>query len=211
MISRSNISSAGVSVVCAIVLSIGQGLALQDHETKNSTQSLANLEGFRQTKDEHGLIVGVSIMGAEANDKTLHALGQIPTIRELSLQLAKPNAVTDRGVAALAGFTNLVSLKIGCGGQLAGDTFRKICGLTNLQHLSLVATFPSADNFSAITNLQQLTSLEISYVTNFSQVQLETVTNLSSLTNISLRLTGIQPGHTNILSVMPHLTKFELK
>jgi len=79
--------------------------------------------------------------------------------------------------------------------------------LTRLSTLCLVAAPQEKQNYAALTNLQNLVALHVSYDTNFGDAELSMLTNLPKLQSLDLFWDGVTRNGTNVLlSRMSSLT-----
>jgi hypothetical protein len=72
--------------------------------------------------------------------------------------------------------------------------------------MSLVAACPERSEYVALTNLQNLAELNVSYAVNFGDGELCLLTNLVNLRSLSIEYAAVSPEGTNVLSRMLHLT-----
>lgn len=109
----------------------------------------------------------------------------------------------------LGKLTNLVTLRVACVAPkpaLKNGVFEEICNLTGLKTLSLVAAYPERSEYVALTNLQTLAELNVSYATNFGDAELCLLTNLVNLRKLSISADAVSREGTNVLSRMQRLT-----
>jgi hypothetical protein len=77
--------------------------------------------------------------------------------------------------------------------------------------LSLVAACPERADYWALTNLQILSELRVSYATNFGDAELASLTNLVKLRSLSISFDAISPAGTNVLAHMMQMTNVNVR
>jgi hypothetical protein len=105
--------------------------------------------------------------------------------------------------------TNLTTLRVACIAPkpaLEDGIFEEICNLRALKSLSLVSAYPERSVYVALTNLQNLAELNVSYATNFGGAELCLLTNLVNLRNLSIQYHAVSREGMNVLSRMQRLT-----
>jgi hypothetical protein len=115
--------------------------------------------------------------------------------------------ITKEGASRLRGMTNLESIGMACGGSLKPGVFSEICQMRGLRKLNLIsARPPAAEEYSAVTNLQNLTEFSVSYCQNFGDRELCLLTNLPNLKSLKINYSGITPEGMRFLHQMTSLT-----
>jgi hypothetical protein len=110
--------------------------------------------------------------------------------------------------------TNLSALRIAC---LAFEPDKNlqfledVSQLKQLRSLYLVCASQKKQEYFALTNLQNLTTLLVAYDTNFGNAELSLLTNLPNLKRVDLYADGVTPQGTNVLSQMPGLTNVTIR
>ncbi|HZR17494.1 MAG TPA: hypothetical protein VFE51_09220, partial [Verrucomicrobiae bacterium] len=126
-------------------------------------------------RDTGGDVVSLALRNTNANDRALFLASTLGSLRELAIQgRGKPETGewTREGIACLHNLTNLVGLRILCVAPqpaLQEGVFKEICNLRGLRSLSLVAASPERSDYVALSNLQNLAELRVSYATNFGE------------------------------------------
>jgi len=162
--------------------------------------------------DANGNIVFLALRHTNATDRALCLVSTLGSLKELTIQGPGRREIgrwTREGIACLRNLTNLVSLRILCVGPfpaLKDGVFKQICNLQQLRSLSLVAAYPERAEYTALTNLQNLAELRVSYATNFGNAELSLLTNLVNLKRVEISYDAVSREGTNALSLMPHLT-----
>lgn len=163
-------------------------------------------------RDDKGKVISLALRPANVNDRALFLVSRIGSLQELVIQgRGKPETGewTREGVASLGKLTNLTSLRVVCVAPLPAlkeGVFEEICMLRGLRSLSLVAACPERSEYGALSNLKNLTELQVSYATNFGDAELCLVTNLVNLKSLTISFDAVSRGGTNVLSRMRHLT-----
>jgi hypothetical protein len=157
-------------------------------------------------KDPAGDIISVVLRQGRANDHNLALVSTLGSVRRLALgptRTAQPSPV---GSESLTNLTNLVSLHVACSGSLPKGVFPAMCALKQLRDLNLCFACPPLGEYRAITNLQNLTELHVTYCTNFTDAQLALLASLPHLSTVELKYNALSSHATNILSGMGALT-----
>jgi hypothetical protein len=163
-------------------------------------------------RDRNGNVVSLALRGTNANNRALLLVSTFGFLQELVIQgRGRPDTGewTREGIACLHNLTNLVSLRILCVAPqpaLKEGVFKEICNLRGLRSLSLVAACPERSDYVALSNLQNLAELRVSYATNFGDRELSSLTNLVNLRSLLIEWDAVSQQGTNVLSRMPHLT-----
>ncbi len=161
-------------------------------------------------RDESGNVLSVALRWTNANNRALSLVSTLGTLQELTIQgRGIPDEWTGEGISYLGKMTNLVSLRVVCvgpGPALKDVVFEEICNLRRLKSLSLVAAYPERSDYVALTNLQNLAELHVSYATNFGDAELCSLTNLVNLRSLFIYYDAVSREGTNVLSRMQRLT-----
>jgi hypothetical protein len=161
-------------------------------------------------RDASGNINSVALRWTNANNRALFLISTLGSLRELRIQgRGIPDEWTREGISYLRKMTNLVSLRVACVGPdiaLKDGVFEEICNLRRLKSLSLVAACPERSEYVALTNLQNLAELNVSYAVNFGDCELCLLTNLVNLRNLTIYYSAVSREGTNVLSRMQRLT-----
>lgn len=215
----------------ALLLVIANIVAPAQFQTNRLAPSQSNRESNRQVvldsllrsidyldlqRDEQGQVVSLVLSQRNATDESLSLVSTLPTLRELTIRGRgyPSNRWTLNGLAHLKRMTNLSTLRIAC---LATEPdmnlqfLHEVSHLEQLRSLYLVAASQKTAEYSTLTNLQNLTTLLISYDTNFGNAELPLLTNLPNLKRVDLYWDGVTPHGTNVLSQMPSLTNATVK
>lgn len=70
----------------------------------------------------------------------------------------------------------------------------------------MVTAYPERSEYVFLTNLQNLVDLQISYATNFGDMELCSLTNFVALRNLYIYGDAVSREGTNVFSRMQHLT-----
>ena len=163
-------------------------------------------------RDSSGNVISLALRQTNANDRALFLASNIGSLRELIIQgRGRPDTGewTRKGTACLNNLINLESLRILCVAPypaLQDGVFNEICNLKGLRSLSLVAACPERAEYRALTNLQNLSELRVSYATNFGDAELASLTNLVKLSSLYISFDAVSPAGTNVLAHMKRLT-----
>ena len=182
-----------------------------DHEL---AALLKRLEEGRSTgdveRDGNGDVISVALRWTNSNNRALFLVSTLGSLQQLAiLGRGIPDEWTQEGISCLGKLTNLVTLRVACVAPkpaLKAGTFQEICNLRGLKSLSLVAACPERSEYVALTNLQGLAELNVSYATNFGDAELCLLTNLVNLRNLSICYDAVSRQGTNVLSRMQRLT-----
>jgi len=204
---------AGVALHC-----MGLGQAQTTVQTMAAVSSADTLvkeieQGSRYdvTRDSRGNVVALRLLREWVTDWNLTLVSEIGSLKEVSLVTSKTNDLSGRGISSLSRLTNLVSVQVNCGGSLPKGVFREVCNLRRLQHLGLAGAYPPAEEYTSITNLNNLTDLRVVACTNFTDKELNYLTNLVNLRSLVLYYDGISKEGTNVLQTMNGLTNVIVK
>ena len=162
-------------------------------------------------KDREGLVIGLALHSTNANDQNLSLVSTLQSLNELTIQgrgWPASNRWTLEGISSLERMTNLTTLRILCQSvpELNVQFLPAFSRLTRLSTLYLVAAPQEKQNYAALTNLQNLVALHVSYDTNFGDAELSMLTNLPKLQSLDLFWDGVTRNGTNALSRMSSLT-----
>jgi hypothetical protein len=215
-----------LSMVLALLCASEEKLVAQGSAERNQgperTQStdhelaalLKRLEEGRSTgdveRDASGNVISVALRWTNANNQALFLVSTIGSLQQLTIQgRGIPDEWSREGISHLGKLTNLVSLRIACIGPkpaLKAGVLEELRNLRRLESLSLVAADPERSEYAALTNLQNLSELNVSYAANFGDAELCLLTNLVNLRNLSIHYTAVSREGTNVLSRMQRLT-----
>jgi hypothetical protein len=161
-------------------------------------------------RDGSGNVISVALRWTNSNNRALYLVSTIGSLQKLTIQgRGSPDEWTREGISCLGRLTNLTTLRVACVAPkpaLKQGVFEEICNLRGLRSLSLVSACPERSEYVALTNLQNLAELNVSYATNFGDAELCLLTNLVNLRNLSIRYDAVSREGTNVLSRMPRLT-----
>jgi hypothetical protein len=208
--------SAVVCAWCVAVLSVARGenvipSAAEDKELDHLLERLATNDRRNVERDSDGNVISVFLRGGLANDENVQAIARLKSIRTLRMQgRAQAGELTAKGIAPLAQLTNMTVLSIACIGELTPGVFREVCTLRGLNALQLTATYAPPSEYACITNLPNLSSLYVSYCTNFGDGELASLTNLPQLKDLTLDSIAVSKRATNILNQMKRLTNITI-
>jgi hypothetical protein len=172
---------------------------------------LKSIDELDIQKDGQGQVVSLALRSRNATDQNLSLVSTLSRLQELTITGRgwPSNRWTLDGLSQLKRMTNLSTLGIGCLSPQPDKNpqfLHEVSRLQQLRSLSLVCASQETQEYSALTNLQNLTTLHISYDTNFGNAELSLLTNLPSLKSIDLYGASVTPKGTNVLSQMPGLT-----
>jgi len=162
-------------------------------------------------KDREGRVVGLALRSTNANDQNLSLVSTLQSLKELTIQgrgWPTSNRWTLEGISSLERMTNLTTLRILCQSVPENNVqfLPAFSRLTRLSTLYFVAAPQEKQNYTALTNLQNLVALHVSYDTNFGDAELSMLTNLPKLQSLDLFWDGVTRNGTNALSRMSSLT-----
>lgn len=179
------------------------------------TELLSKLEqgpSMDLRRDRNGNVVDLTLRQEHAQDKNLRLISRAGTIRSLRIQgRSQLGGVTREGVRSLAQLTNLVTLRVCCLGEMQAELFEEICRLKGLQYLGLASAYPPESAYGALTNLQALSELHVTYCTNFGDRQLRLLTNMLHLKSLTIDSGGITEQGTNFLRQLRSLENVVLR
>jgi hypothetical protein len=168
------------------------------------------------TRDTNGVLIGLSIPSKYNDDRSLRLISEIQSIRRLRI-LGTPSAhaspLTPVGIEHLQRMGNLVSLEFACF-QKSGlnvGVLRSASSISQLQEFQLYFSEAPPDDYVFLSNMVKLTSLSLDSCSNFGDKQLQTVTNLTRLTQLILINTDVTSNGTNILKQLPSLTNLYVR
>jgi len=182
-----------------------------DHELAALLKQLEESTGDLR-RDASGSVVSVALRSTNANNRALFLVSTLRSLQELTIQgrgRLETDEWTREGISCLGKLTNLVTLRVACIAlkpALKDGVFEEICNLKRLKTLSLVAAYPQRSEYVALTNLQDLAELHVSYATNFGDAELGTLTNLVNLRSLFIYFDAVSREGTNVLSRMQRLT-----
>jgi hypothetical protein len=168
-------------------------------------------------RDGSGNVVSVALRWTNANDRALVLVSSLDSLQELRIQgpgRPETGEWTREGISCLGRLTNLVTLRVACIATkpaLKDGVFEEICNLRGLRTLSLVAAYPQRSEYVALTNLQNLAELRVSYATNFGDAELCLLTNLANLRSLLIHFDAVSREGTNVLSRVQRLTNTTVK
>jgi hypothetical protein len=192
-------------------------MAATNSEVDLLLRGIAEDDRYVLERDKYGHVISLSLRHTNANDRALSLVSTIPSIQELSIVgRGSPtnNGWTAEGVSHLKRMTNLATLRIAClaiDPDLNADFLPEVSRIAGLKSLSLVAAPQKQRDYAALTNLCNLTTLKVWYVTNFGDAELALLTNLPNLTHLELVFDCVTREGTNVISRMPRLTNFTVK
>jgi hypothetical protein len=162
-------------------------------------------------KDGKGRVISLALHSADANNQNLSLVSTVSSLQELSIfgRGWPSNRWTLEGLAHLKKLTNLVMLRIACLATEPDSNLQfldEVSHLNGLRSLYLVCASQNTRQYSALTNLQNLTTLLVSYDTNFGNAELSLLTNLPHLKRVDLHAVAVTPQGTNVLSRIESLT-----
>jgi hypothetical protein len=177
---------------------------------------LSSIEYLDLQKDEQGHVVSLALGSRNATDQNLSLVSTLSTLQELTIRGRgwPSNQWTLDGLAQLERMTNLSSLRIACLAVEPDKNLQflyEVSRLHQLRSLYLVCASQKTAEYFALTNLQNLTTLLVSYDTNFGNAELSLLTNLPNLKRIDLYGAAVTPEGTNVLSQMPGLTNVTIR
>jgi len=192
----------------------------EDHGTNTVSNLLQTLSArFPGTIDRNGLgaIVAIGIPSRFNDDHSLELLGSLCTVTQVVLfggskqwEQGSPT-LTERGIAFLAGMTNLTNLELACLQHLDGGVLRGVSDLSQLKRLTLYNVALSSEEYKWLSYATNLVRLEIQNCSNFGDHELCLLTNLTTLKDLRLLGTSVSPDATNIVSRMHSLTNTVFK
>lgn len=147
------LSSPGLALVVVLYfLGLGQARPAQATEEAKRRPLDALIKvldaGTYVERDAQGAIVFLALPGSLLSDSNLVLVSRLETVRDLRLYgLRSVLKITGRGVAAFAGRTNLVSLRLKCFGECPTDVWQAVCNLRQLQRLDLIATSAAGGDY----------------------------------------------------------------
>lgn len=193
-----------------------QGAELTQSTNQELAALLRRLEEGRNAgdveRDASGNVISVALRWTNANNRALFLVSTLDSLQQLMIQgreRPETGEWTREGISFLGKLTNLMTLRVACLGMkplLKDGVFEEICNLTGLQTLSLVAAYPERSEYAALTNLQNLAELNVSYATNFGDAELCLLTNLVNLRKLYISADAVSREGTNVLSRMQRLT-----
>ena len=164
-----------------------------------------------------GLVVSLDIPSRYADDKSLRLISKIESIRNLKLFGKIGSGIaptfTSQGISYLRNMRNLTNLGFACFSpmELPPEIMRNAANITQLQKVILYHAQPPAEEYHFITNMINLKSLEVIDCTKFGDEELWFVSNLPSLTGLTLIYTGVSSSGSNALNSMASITNFYFK
>jgi hypothetical protein len=172
---------------------------------------LSSVEEIDLQKDSQGHVVSLALGSRNTSDQSLSLVSTLSRLQELTIRGRgwPSNQWTLDGLAQLKRLTNLSTLRIAC---LAVEPnmnlqfLHEVSRLDQLRSLYLVCASQKTHEYFALTNLQNLTTLFVSYDTNFGNAELSLLTNLPNLKHIDLYGDAVTSQGTNVLSQMRGLT-----
>jgi hypothetical protein len=158
-------------------------------------------------RDSNSTVISIRLRQKDATDENLRLVSLIPTVRELVIQ-GRPaqGGLTTNGIRYLSRLTNLVTMRVCCMGFMGRGVLEEICKLRQLREVSLSAACAATHEYFMLSNLTRVSSLHISYCTNYSDAELIAIRQLPNLRSLELKWTGVTLGATNVLTGMPSLT-----
>jgi hypothetical protein len=169
-------------------------------------------EPYDSQKDGEGRVVFLALRSTNATDKNLSLVSTLQSLQELTIQgrgWPASNRWSLEGISYLEKLTNLTTLRILCQAvppEINVQFLPEVSRLTKLRNLYLVAAPQEKQNYTSLTNLQNLVALHVSYDTNFGDAELSLLTNMPNLRNVDLFWNAVTPEGTNVLSRMSVLT-----
>jgi hypothetical protein len=187
--------------------------------------SMKNLSGLRE------LVLG----WAEISDKGMAQVGELNSLRTLSIVIGCHSSLTDTGVEHLAKMDRLESLSFFCnwpGDRLTENSEKAICGMGNLQRLHLriwrekkvACDFTALKNLRAlcveqdigvaalagVSKLEKLEELEIEDAIDREMLKL--LSSMSNLRRLSIRSAGLSLGDiVGLVNSLPRLEQLRLR
>jgi len=203
-------------LICGILLMAALPIVLA--QTTNSDDDQAKISRLLREiqlrssswveRDSNGNVVTLVLYQHLADNERIETASKIHSLHEL--QLGFPTRVTKEGISHLIGMTNLSSVSLSCCPEFNPGVFEGICKIRGLRELSLVAARPPAKEYSAITNLQLLTVLQLGVGTNFGDHELSLLTNLPNLKSLEIGISGITSEGMKVLRQMKGLTNVKV-
>jgi hypothetical protein len=211
------LGSVLLALICCTAIVFGQsGKRLEANENLSKSSTLAEVRKFisdveaqslpEVEHDGEGWPRSLTLRGRYACDRSLVLASYASSLRSLTIQGTNTaTACTERGVASLETLTNLTTLKILCTGPLQAGFFKGICQLRNLRELQLTAALPPSQEYLCLSKLNELRRLGIAHCTNFGDVEVGVLTNLTKLEALELVKNRVSYRGTNVLKSLPHL------
>ena len=159
-------------------------------------------------RDAAGRVVALTLRQGFANESNLFLVSTLHSLQRLSMLTSRRAQPSESSISSLIDLTNLNTITFNCGGQLPGGVFRATCSLKGLQNLGLDGAYPPAAEYAAVTNLQELVGLRVTYCTNFSDQQLSFLTNLPKLKSIELWADSLSASAPNYFATLKKVTNF---
>jgi Leucine-rich repeat (LRR) protein len=194
------------------------GLMASAAAKQEDTQWITDLGGS-VTRNAQGGVTGISLRGTWVSDTDLRGLNQYPELRKLDLSLTHitdgglqeiknlhgitdfslyfAEYVTDEGVAAIKGWTQLKNLNLH--GSKAGDTaLEHIAGITSLETLDVGSTLMTDVGLERLTQLTNLKALTMGG-NELGDAGLQALRQMPTLTYLDL--SGRQGNDKNVWSI----------
>jgi uncharacterized protein (TIGR02996 family) len=147
-------------------------------------------DGLIEKAAKRGLLNGpgeLEVLGGTFTDKSLRWVATASRVRALSLG-GDTTAVTDRGLASLAGLTRLRRLDLWSLNRLTGSGLSHLSGLTGLRRLSF-SYCPKVGNavLAHVRAFSALEELSLSYCGQVTDAGVSHLTALTALRDLTLR------------------------
>ncbi len=162
-------------------------------------------------RNEQGKVVSVRVGGSSGGEflaeSNLSLLTNLDSLTTVKLQFSRGHPLTPEAVASLSALPRLTNLVLMCfADQLEPGVFTQVCKIKHLKRLFLWGAAPPREEFSAVTNLQNLTCFGADVCSTFGKRELSLVATLPRLNSLVVAATKVSEDETNILKSCLTLT-----
>lgn len=204
-----NLSSIWVTCVSTCVVSV---LVLADerpieHRLENYLTQIAKTRRGAVVRNKQKEVVSIFLTGDSLDATNLSLLGQLDSLTTLIIRDSLGTLLTAEKMALAATCQRLTNIELRCFGALEPGVFAQVCAHRRLLSLKLHGSYPpSVTEFSAITNMHNLTFFEINCWPSFGKDELALLVGLPQLNTLSIAGTMLKSSDTNILMKCSSLT-----
>jgi hypothetical protein len=166
------------------------------------------------TRDANGVLIGLTVPGKYYDDHSLRVISAIPSIRTLKLiGNARGRGPTVEGIKYLERMTNLMSLAFACFQKqgLGVGVFYSASKIGQLKEFQLYFAEAPSGEYRSLTNMLELTRLELHFCFNFRDAELKNLTKLTKLRQLALIDTGVTRSGTNMLKGLVSITNLYVR
>jgi hypothetical protein len=181
-----------------------------DSRLRDLLAKIAEQRSENVGRNERGEVVSLFLSKGFLAETNITLLAKLDSLTSVRLRGSAETPLTSKAVASLATIPNLTNVALQCFfNRLEPETFSQLWNIKHLKRLMFWGVDPTHEEFSAITNLQELTCFGVSCSRTFGKQDLPVLTKLPHLNYLMIVSTQVTRADTNILKGCLSLTNFK--